>query len=290
MYTDPRKDCQPKANLTMITVTRFDAPLGAQISGFGIDMVDSRTREEILQALYRHQVLVLRLGESIPDDAYVRFGRVFGELENPRVQSPLASRPEIMVVSNIRKNGQALGRLPDGEMSFHFDMVHQKMPNKAGILHAVEVPATGGDTLFANMYLAYETLPQDVKRRLPGLMALNTYSYGSVKVGAKALDADSPAAVHPVVRTIPETGNKALYVSRLMTDHIIGMPEDESRALLNSLCDHYEREDFIYRHQWKPGDVLIWDNRCTAHARTDFSSQERRLLKRLTVIDSVAPH
>jgi taurine dioxygenase len=274
----------------MVTVNRFDAPLGAQISGVDVGAIDSRTREEILQALYRHQVLVLRLGDPIPDDVYVRFGRIFGELENPRIQSPLASRPEIMVVSNIRKNGQPQGRLPDGEMSFHFDMVHQKMPNKAGILHAVEVPTVGGDTLFANMYLAYETLPADMKKRLSGLTALNTYSYGSVKVGAKNLDADSPAAVHPVIRTIPETGKKALYVSRLMTDHIIGMPEDESQALLESLCGHYESEDFIYRHQWKPGDVLIWDNRCTAHARTDFSPEERRLLKRLTVIDTIAPH
>lgn len=274
----------------MVTVKSFDAALGAEISGFDVSAMNSQTREEILQALYRHQVLVLRSGKVLEDDMYVRLGKVFGALENPRVQSPLSSRPEIMVVSNIRKDGKPLGRLPDGEMSFHFDMMHQQMPNKAGILHAVELPATGGDTLFSNMYLAYETLPQTTRDCLVGLMALNTYSYGSVMAGAKNLDPSSPKAVHPVVRTIPETGQKALYVSRLMTDHIIGIPEDESRALLDSLCDHCEQPDLTYRHQWKPGDVLIWDNRCTAHARTDFSSDERRLLKRLTVIDTVTPH
>src|SRR5713226_6169426 len=130
-----------------------------------------------------------------------------------------------MVVSNIRDDqGKNLGRLPDGEMSFHYDMVHQKRPNKAGILHAIELPPTGGDTCFANMY-----------------------QYGSTNTVAKKLSEGAPAAIHPVVRTIPETGRKALYVSRLMTDRIIGLSEEDSRVLLNELCDHCEQPRFIYQ-------------------------------------------
>ncbi|HLQ24674.1 MAG TPA: TauD/TfdA family dioxygenase [Acidiferrobacterales bacterium] len=272
-----------------ISIKPLAPALGAEISGFDIRDIDKAAKEEILQAWYRYLVLVVR-GEKLSDDDLVQFGRRFGELEKPRVMSPLATRPEIMVVSNLRDDkGKNLGRLPDGEMSFHYDMVHQKKPNKAGILHAIEVPSAGGDTCFANMYLAYETLSGAMKQRLEGLTALNTYEYGSTNTAAKKLSEGAPTAVHPVIRTIPETGRKALYVSRLMTDRIVGLPEDESRALLDELCDHCEQARFIYQHKWKQGDLLVWDNRCTTHARTDFSAAERRLLKRVTVGDTVVP-
>lgn len=272
-----------------IRIKPLDAPLGAEMGGFDIDAIDEATAETIRQAWYRYQILIVRNNKILSDDSLVHFGRCFGTIENARKQSPLASRPEIMVISNIRKDGEALGQLPDGELSFHYDRVHQETPNKAGVLHAIEIPSRGGDTCFGNMYLAYEALAPAMRRRLDGLKALNTYEYGSTTPGAKHLSGGAPTAVHPVVRTIPETGRKALYISRLMTDRIIGLPEPESRALLDELRDHCEQPQFVYQHKWRVGDLLIWDNRCVTHARTDFSPDERRLLKRVTVGDTVRP-
>lgn len=272
-----------------ISIKPLDAPLGAEIGGFDIDAIDEAAAEEIRQAWYRYQVLIVRNKRILSDDSLVNFGRCFGPIENARKQSPLASRPEIMVISNIRKDGETLGVLPDGEVSFHYDRVHQEKPNKAGVLHAIEIPGRGGDTCFGNMYAAYDALSPAMQRRVAGLKALNTYDYGATAAGAKRLSEHAPTAVHPVVRTIPETGRKALYVSRLMTDRILDMPGPESRALLDELCAHCEQSRFIYRHEWRVGDLLVWDNRCVNHARTDFDPSERRLVKRVTVGDTVIP-
>lgn len=271
-----------------ITVKPLTSSIGAEVSGVDARNIGPDEARVLVDAFLEHHVVLVR-GPTISDDELVRFGECFGHLEAARMKSPLASRPEIMVISNIRENGQIVGALPDGEMSFHFDRLHQKQPNKAGVLHALEIPRQGGDTCFANMCLAYDTLPERTKKRLEGLTAFNTFEYGTTKEGAKKLSADAPAAVHPVVRTIPETGRKALYVCRLMTDRINELEPDESRALLEELFDHVENPDFVYAHKWTIGDILIWDNRCTIHARTDFDGSERRLMKRVTVGDNAPP-
>jgi taurine dioxygenase len=272
----------------VITVKPFSAALGAEVSGVDLDRLDAADADALRRAWLDHHVLVVR-GQTLDEDELIAFGAGFGSIEKARKQSPLAFRPEIMVVSNIRRDGVALGALPDGEMAWHFDRIHQKRPNKAGVLYAVEVPARGGETRFASMCLAYERLPAATKARLSGLSALNTFQYGQTRAEDKRLSVATPSAVHPVVRTIPETGRKALYVCRLMTDRIIGLPEAESRALLGELFDHVERPEFACEHSWRPGDVVIWDNRCVIHARNDFDERERRLLKRVTVGDETAP-
>jgi taurine dioxygenase len=270
-----------------ITMTPLDAALGAEVSGLDLGNITPSDAQALREAFLQHHVLVIR-GEPIGDDDLVRFGECFGPLEMARNRSPLSSRPEVWVVSNIRMDGKPVGALPDGEMSFHFDRIHQKQPNLAGVLHAIEIPSAGGDTWFANMCRAYETLPDSTRRRLDGLTARNVYEYGSVTAGGP-VSADAPRAVHPVVRRIPETGRKALYVCRLMTDRINELAPAESRALIDELCDHIEDRKLVYEHKWRVGDMLIWDNRCTSHARTDFSADERRLLKRVTVSDHVPP-
>src|SRR5581483_6528961 len=142
----------------------------------------------------------------------------------------------------------------------------------------------GGDTLFLNMYRAYESLPPDLKARIEGRRALNVYFYGSTsRAGTRADLSHHPSHVQPVVRTHPATGRKALYVNRLMSFSIEEMDAAESDALLASLFDHMEQPQFIYAHKWRVGDLLLWDNRCTLHARTDFSDAERRLLRRCVV-------
>ncbi|MDB5761052.1 MAG: tfdA [Herminiimonas sp.] len=271
-----------------ITFTPLDSALGARVTGLDVTDIQPEHAKALHDAWLKHHVLVVH-GPVISEDQLVKFGQCFGTLENARRQSVLASRPEIMVISNIRENGQTVGALPDGELTFHFDRIHQKIPNKAGVLHAIEIPAAGGDTWFSNMSMAYDTLPEHTRKRLEGLTALNTYEYGQTHSENKKLSEAAPTAVHPVVRTIPETGRKALFVCRLMTDRIMELPEAESRALLDELCDHVENQRFVYEHRWQPGDILVWDNRCTIHARTDFDGSQRRLLKRVTVGDNKPP-
>ena len=262
--------------------------LGAEVRGLDARRIGAAEADALYAGWLEHHVLLLR-GQPLDEDELIAFGSCFGPIEMARKRSPLAQRPEIMVISNIRENGQTIGALPDGELSFHFDRIHQKQPNKAGVLHALEIPDHGGETLFANMCMAYASLPPPLRQRLDGLLALNTYEYGQTHAQRKQLDADAPTALHPVVRTLPDSGLRALYVCRLMSDRIEGLPTDESRALLDLLCDHAEEPRFRYEHVWEAGDTLIWDNRCTMHARNDFDGRQRRLLKRVTVGDTVAP-
>ena len=155
----------------------------------------------------------------------------------------------------------------------------------ASMLYAIEVPGVGGNTLFANAYAAYEALSDDTKRRLDGRKAMHAYDYDSaaMKRGTQIRDG-VPHFAHPVVRTHPATGRKALYVNRLMTIAIEGLPEDESDRLLDFLFAHQENPAFVYEHVWRVNDLLMWDNRCALHARTDFANDERRLMRRVTVL------
>ncbi|MDQ6619200.1 MAG: TauD/TfdA family dioxygenase [Pseudomonadota bacterium] len=272
-----------------LSITPLSPALGAEVSAPDLRKLSAADAAALHEAWLNYHVLVVRNGTVLGDDDLVAFGQCFGHVEKARKMSPLASRPEIMVISNIRENGETIGSLPDGELAWHYDRMHQKIPNKAGVLHAIETPARGGETRFANMCLAYETLPLPTRERIETLMALNTYEYGSTTAQAKQLSESTPSAVHPIVRRLPETGQKALYVCRLMTDRIMELPDDSSQELLTELCDHAEQQQFVIEHHWTPGDVLIWDNRCVIHSRNDFDAGERRLLKRVAVGDDVPP-
>ena len=263
--------------------------LGAEAVGFDPRNFTDADRDAFQQAWLQHLVMLIRTPQVLTDDEFVALMSRLGTIENARRLSPLSSRIEVMIISNIRENGELVGALPDGELSFHFDRVHQKKPTRATALHAVEIPDKGGETCFANMYLAYETLPDDIKIKIEGHQALNTYEYGATHSEVKKLDENAPTAIHPVVRTIPETGRKSLFVSRLMTDKIIGLPDCESRELLNRISDHCEQPKFSYQHQWQVGDILMWDNRCSTHARRDFDASQRRLMKRIALADAVVP-
>jgi taurine dioxygenase len=261
---------------------------GAEISGIDPNDHAGNNAGIIRQAWLKYRVVLIR-GYRLSEEALINLGRRFGDVENARKKSPLASHPEIMIISNIREDGRELGSLPDGELYWHYDRIHQRIPNKAGILHAINLPDHGGETRFADMCAAYDALPEEIKRRIDGLTALNTYQYGQTRAEDKQLSEASPSAVHPVVRRIPETGRKALYVCRLMTDRIMELDESESRELLSLLFDHSERPEFVYEHTWRLDDVLIWDNRCVMHARNDFDESQQRLLKRVTVGDDQPP-
>jgi taurine dioxygenase len=274
-----------RAQTPAFAVRPLSPAIGAEILGVDLrDPIDDALAQKLLDAWHAHCVILLR-NQTLTEEDQVRFAERFGppaKIHTPQFQR---GHPAVMLISNIREDGKPIGALPDGEMHFHTDQCHQEIPAKASMLYAIEVPSVGGNTLFANAYLAYETLPDDIKRRIDGKKALNAYDYdtGATIRGTEVPDG-APSCVHPVVRTHPATGRKALYVNRLMTRHIEGMPREESDALLNLLFDHQEQRQFVYEHVWRVGDVLMWDNRCTLHARTDFSAAERRLLRRVTIL------
>jgi taurine dioxygenase len=268
-----------------IAVRPLSAAVGAEIIGVDLrNTLDDATFAQILSAWHKYLVILLR-NQTLTEEDQVRFAERFGPPAKIHTPQFVQKHPAVMLISNIREDGKPIGALPDGEMHFHTDQCHQERPAMASMLYAIEVPSKGGNTLFANAYMAYETLPAELKRRIEGRKAVNAYDYDSAAtIRGGDISADAPSYAHPVVRTHPATGRKALYVNRLMTRRIEGLPPQESEELLNRLFDHQEQPEFIYEHVWRPGDILIWDNRCTLHARTDFSADERRLLRRVTIL------
>jgi taurine dioxygenase len=274
-----------KPSLHSFAVRPLSPALGAEIVGVDLSRpMTAALAAQLLDAWHRNLVILLR-DQKLTEEDQVRFAECFGPPAKIHTRQFVRNHPAVMLISNIREDGKPIGALPDGEMHFHTDQCHQERPAKASMLYALEVPSKGGNTLFSNAYAAYETLPEQVKRRIDGRNALNAYDYdtAATKRGTRLADG-VPSYVHPVVRTHPATGRKALYVNRLMTVRIEGLPEEESDALLDLLFDHQEQRQFIYEHVWRVGDILMWDNRCTLHARTDFSADERRLMRRVTIL------
>ncbi len=270
--------------------------IGAEIRGLDLSKpVNDETAAALKQAWLDHIVLIFR-GQKLSQEDHLKATHIFGEpghVGRPPKYFPAGFHrvlPGIMFISNIRENGEPIGALPDGEMMFHHDMIHHELPHKGTLLYSVEIPSQGGNTLFASGYAAYETLDADIRAKLEGKRAKHHYHYGSVQRGDNKGTEASAAAVHPLFRTNEETGRKAVYVNRLMTTGIEGMDDGEAMPILEKLFDHSENPDFVYSHEWRVGDLLLWDNRCSTHARTDFPSTERRLMLRTTVRGEVTPY
>ncbi|MDX3907186.1 MAG: TauD/TfdA family dioxygenase [Pigmentiphaga sp.] len=279
----------PRPAAPAIEAQPLSPALGARVRGVDASQpLSPATLAQLLDLWHAHGVLCLP-GQSLDELQQVRFGEYFGELATTQGEYQISkSHPAIMYITNEKENGEYVGALPDGEMYFHSDMCYVEKPSKATMLYAMQIPSQGGNTLFANMYKAYEALPAATRASLAGLKAVNSYEPGtSAPMAATRMRSARAEGVrsysHPVVCTHPVTGRKALYVNRLMTEYIEGMPREESDALLESLFDFQERPEFIYEHRWTPGDLLIWDNRCMLHARTDFDASELRKLRRITV-------
>ena len=266
----------------------LSATLGAEVCGIDLRQpLDAATAQAIRDAWERHQVLLFR-GQTIEVNDQRRFVGLFGEIQPPRSRVNERLHPDIMYVANVTVDGEK-GDLPDGEMHFHADQCYFELPTKGAVLYALEIPKQGGNTLFASTYRAYETLPRELQQRIAGREAVFTYDAYGNPYKRKALDLDKvPHFAHPMVIKHPATGRAALFVNRLMTDSIIGMPHEESEPLLQQLFEHLERRENVYEHVWRVGDVLIWDNLSTVHARTDFDPKERRALRR-TAIRGVRP-
>ncbi len=265
--------------------------LGAEIIGLDIT---SPLDDETIQDLYdtwRDNIVLLFNKKDMTQEEQLRFAACFGKIgERPK---PKEARPEdyskldaaFMLVTNIRENGKPIGTLPDGEMMFHHDTIFKPHPHIGTLLYAIEVPSVGGNTKFTNLYKAYDALPEDIKQRIEGRKALHLYDYDRIAERNTAEGAGDllERHSHPVAITHHRSGRKALYVNRLMTAEIEGLPQDESEEILNLMFDIAERPEHVYEHVWTPGDLLLWDNYCSSHARTDFSDGEVRLLRRCQV-------
>ena len=280
---------------TKIKIEPLPTALGARVTGIDLaEPVSAPDVAAITQAWLDKIVLVFP-GQDITQEQQLAFAENFGATG---VRARKADeRPEgidnhegIMLVTNDKdENGEYVGSLPDGEMQFHTDGAHREYPYRATTLYAIRIPSRGGNTLFANLYTAYDTLSDEMKERIEDLETVCVYDYAATERSTIGDDPDLPRATHRLVKTHPDSGRKSLYVCRLMTEYIVGLDRKESEKLLVELIDHAERPEFIYAHEWTPGDLLIWDNRCLNHARTDFPAEEQRLLRRYTVSEPNAP-
>jgi taurine dioxygenase len=270
----------------------LDAPTGARVTGVDLGtQLDDAAYGAIHQAWLDYQVLVFP-DQKLTEADQIRFATHWGEMP---LRSRYAGRREegrrshesIMLISNIREDGEPIGSLPDGDMMYHSDGQYDEHPYRYTMLYALEVPSSGGNTLFANLYKAYDALPADLKERLATVEAQHGYYAGRHVtreiLKTLAITQVDDAFAHPVFTAHEETGRPVLYVSRLLTTSLKGLPEAESNKILDQLLDHVEKPEFVYEHVWTPGDFVIWDNRCLNHARTDFPAGERRLLRRTTV-------
>ena len=270
-------------NHKSIEVVPTACALAAEILCEDVKRLSDETMTEIRNAWLSNLVLLIR-GQRLTDPEFIAFGRRFGDLlfgtKRPAGMKPRdESAPEINVISNVIENGLKLGNLGDGEALWHTDRSHQMEPLSASILYALETPSQGGDTFWANMYLAFETLPDDVKIRIATLTIKHDADLDSA--GNARADFKGTGADHPIVRTHPETGHSALYLGRRTNSKINGLPQKESDELLDFLWAHATQQEFVWRHQWRVGDLVVWDNRCTNHYREAFDPNSRRILHRL---------
>ncbi len=272
--------------------------IGADIKGVDLSQtMDEAVFEAIHEAWLRHLVLRFR-GQNLSDADLVRFSRMFGELDTYMHPNPVEDDPfpEIFIVSNITEDGKPIGQLGADAVPWHTDMSYLEIPPKMSTLYGLEVTDEGGETGFLSMYHAYESLDGDLRQKIDG--ELLKQDDGHVADGSlrPELDPDdyadvttSPGPLHPIVRTHPETGRKCLYLGKRNFAYIPGYSFEESESILDTLWAHAVREESAWFNVWKPGDFLMWDNRCTMHSRLSFSKTARRIHHRTQVKDTLRP-
>ena len=273
-------------------VEKLADALGAEVRGFDLSQpIAPQLFAQIRAAWLEHMVLRF-CGQKLTDLELLAFSRNFGELDppgpNPLGRPFLPDHPEMNVISNISEGGVPIGGLGDGEAIWHADMTYVERPPMAAILYAIEIPPAGGDTYWANMVLAYEALPAALKRRVEGLEAVHDATYNSAGAMRKGYNEvtdprNAPGARHRLVRTHPETGRRSLFLGRRRNSYIVGLELEESERLLDELWRHATQPQFTFRQQWRVGDVMVWDNRCTLHRRDAFDPGARRLLHRTQI-------
>jgi len=272
-------------------VTPLRGRFAAEISGVDLSApMEDATFHRIREAFLDHLVLVFR-GQQLTNEQHIAFSRRFGELEIHTAKHwLLPDQPEILVLSNRGERGTK--PIVNGGAYWHSDITYKAKPPLGSLLYALEVPPEGGDTLFADMHAAYESLDEDTRARIDRLRAIHRYADRYRQMAAEDRErpaltgeqlAQVPDVEHPVVRTHPQTRRKALFVNEGFTVGIVGMEQDEGRALLGRLFDHSVRPEHVYRHRWRARDLIMWDNRCTMHRATDYDAGSTRAMHRTTI-------
>ena len=275
-----------------IRVVPTGAALGADIEEVDLSRpLSEATIAAILQAWADYQVLRFR-GQRLTDDDLVAFSRYIGEPDVAPVSEmgrPAdRSHPEVTIISNVVVDGRPIGALGASESFWHTDMSYDAKPPSASLLYGIEIPPSGGDTGFSNMYLAAERLPDDLRRQIEGRSIKHdatSTSAGDLRKGfAEVADPrEAAGTVHPILRTHPVTGRKALFIGRRKNAYVVGMDLDESDKLLDRLFEHVDKPEFVWTQTWRVGDLVMWDNRCVMHRRDAFDPTSRRLMHRTQI-------
>jgi taurine dioxygenase len=275
-----------------ISIRNLDAPLGAEIDHVDLSEPLSGPDLRTIEAAWRTRLVVVGRGQRLSDPKLLTFSRQFGELDPPGPNpygEPFNKRfPEINVISNVVEDGRPIGNLGAGEAVWHADMTYIDVPPKAAILHALEVPAAGGNTYFADMYAAYDGLPAVLKRAVEDKIAIHDASRNSaglLRKGYKDVTdvRQTPGARHPLVRTDAATGRKALFLGRRPNSYVTGMAVAASDALLDALWEHATQPRFTFCHEWRTGDLLMWNNLAVLHRRDPFDPGARRVMHRTQI-------
>lgn len=278
-------------------------PLAAEVTGIDLSQrISDADREAIFNAYIDNLVLLFR-GQSLSFDDLLRLRELFGPPGLTANQLlglgrkeyyPDEVPTEITIISNlVREDGRPMGSLGDGEAYWHTDSSFTEKPISASLLHAIEVTEEGGETAFLNMYKAYEEMPAELATRIEGKVANHSKVHSSdgtrrTEFAEPADASQAPGVKHPMVRVHPVTGKQCLYLGRRLNSWVVGLPVDDSEALLDEVWAHTCRERYVWEHKWQVGDLLVWDNRCTMHHRNAFPSSARRLMhKSITAGEAV---
>ncbi|NCF81758.1 MAG: TauD/TfdA family dioxygenase [Proteobacteria bacterium] len=274
-----------------ISVSPVHGRFVAEVAGVDLSKpLDDDYFDHIHDAFLEHSILVFR-GQALTNEQHIAFSRRFGELEIHTAKHwLLPDFPEILVLSNRGENGTR--PIVNGGAYWHSDMTYMAKPPLGSVLYALEVPPEGGDTLYTDMYAAYETLDEKTKGRIENLEVIHRYGDRYQMMASDDNDrppltpeqlAEVPDVVHPMVRTHPETGRKALFVNEGFTVAIVELAKDEGEALLEKLFSHSVQPAHVYRHRWQAGDLVMWDNRCTMHRATEYDLRYDRAMHRTTI-------
>jgi taurine dioxygenase len=271
--------------MTSFTIAPLTDHTGAEVIGIDFTRpVDPDTGVTLNRAFAEHHVLVMR-DQHFDPDQFKAAAQLFGELQiHDKKEQHVPGYPDVYYVSNdVIVNGK---RVIPGE-TFHTDHSNHPRPPKATTLFAVDLPSRGGDTQYVNMHDAYDDLPQKTKQKIDGLKAMHVYQSKYSPRALSGLNAESqrdlpPPGVHPLVRIHPENGRKALFLNPVRMESIVGMADDDALKLIDELMAHATQKKYEYRHAWRHGDWVMWDNRSVMHqANPDYDMSERRFLYRL---------
>lgn len=275
--------------MSAISVVPSGKALAADIRGVNLaEDLDAATFKKIVDAWSEHLVLRFR-GQKLSDPDLERFSARLGPLDRAPQYTPgtevTVKSDYVTVISNVVVNGKPIGDLGNAEALWHTDMSYNEAPPMASALYALEIPPTGGETGFCNMYLAYENLPSALRKRVEGLQCKHDSSRnstGGLRRGQpeNTTPRDAPGAVHPLVLTHPVTGRNALFLGRRLNAYIVSLEPQESESLLDALWAHATKPEYTWYQEWQLGDLILWDNRCVMHRRNAFDGSARRIMHR----------